>query len=140
VQENAKLSTNIDPSPTSPSRKKTMSVDEDQKKAKSPEHIKIYPARELSRPSHGTEQDDATTLPHKPLIDKEGDQEPTLERDREPTMEHLYKTRTRKYSILGRSIDSEPVDEVTNIQEISYVRKRKVCDEKNIQEKEAHAR
>lgn len=42
---------NVDPSPTSPSRTKTPSADEDQQEAKSPEHTGISPARELREPA-----------------------------------------------------------------------------------------
>jgi hypothetical protein len=41
------LPANVDPSPTSPARTKTPSADEDQQKAKSPEHTKTSPAKEL---------------------------------------------------------------------------------------------
>jgi hypothetical protein len=44
------LSANIDPSPTSPSRIKTPSTDEEKQKAKSPEHRGNSPAKELREP------------------------------------------------------------------------------------------
>jgi hypothetical protein len=42
---------NVDPSPTSPVRKNTPSVDEDQQEAKSPDHTRISPAKELQEPT-----------------------------------------------------------------------------------------
>jgi len=87
----------------------------------------ISPARELSGPIHGTEQSDATTLPQEPLIEEEGAHVPTLERDIEPIIEHLYTARSLGNTLSwGDQKILEPVDEVVNIQEISYNRKRKV--------------
>jgi hypothetical protein len=121
------LSTNIDPSHTSPFRIDTLSVDDDQQKAKSLEHTGNFSIRELSTPNHGTEQADATTVPQKPLIDKEQGLEPTLKREREPAMEHLYTV-----GILGNTLSwgdqqiPEPIDEFVDIHAISYTGKGKL--------------
>jgi hypothetical protein len=111
------LSANTDPLPTSPSKTKTLSTDEDQQKAESPGHTISSPARELSGPSHGTEQASTPILPHKPLTEEEGGQVPTLGRDREPTMEHLYTAGSLGNTLSwGDQQIPEPVDEVTDIQ------------------------
>jgi hypothetical protein len=73
------LLANIDPPPTSPSNTKTSSTDEDQQKVESLGRTRSSPARELSRPSHGTEQASAPILPQKPLTEEEGGQVPPLE-------------------------------------------------------------
>jgi hypothetical protein len=84
------LLANIDPLPTSPSKAKTLSTNENQNKARSPRFIVSSPVREMCGPSLETEQASTPLLPQKLLPEEEGGQVPTLKRDREPPMEHLY--------------------------------------------------
>jgi hypothetical protein len=52
-------------------------------------------------------------LPQKPLTEEEGGQVPTLGRDREPTMEHLYMARSLGNTLSwGDQQILEPIDKI----------------------------
>jgi hypothetical protein len=105
----------------------------DQQRASSPKLTGNIPFEELRETTNNTEKSPITSMQEKTLTKEGSSQVPTMEKGKEPAMEHFYTVGSLGSTLSwGDQQILEPVDEVVDVQAISYDKKRKAVMKRTV--------